>query len=197
MWRPGGFAMLAKRLRQVTVCALIAIGGSLIGSSAAYAENNTRYWSNNGYAGFCGSASGGLVAAAQAAVFARNGSPSNYLIDGQFGQQSYNEIDAFQVQNGLAADGCAGPATWAALQNGLYKTTFYGQHPNLTLPGVNGLFANFDYTQYSIGCYWTYINEGGAPEHGTSGSIARYQYYRFLGGSFATYSPSNQHLGCY
>jgi hypothetical protein len=137
------------------------------------------------------------VAAAQAAVYTKNA--SNAVIDGQFGQATYSQIFSFQQQRGLSADGCAGPQTWAALQSGIYKTSDYGQHPNLTLPQgcTYCRFANFDFTRYSTGCFWTYIHMGGAPEGAFGGSVARYQYYRFLSGSFATYGPSNQHLGCY
>lgn len=36
-------------------------------------------------------------------------------IDGQFGSNTQNAVEAFQQSNGLTVDGIAGPLTWAAL----------------------------------------------------------------------------------
>lgn len=195
--RRGDLVRWTHLLRAGCIAALVA-GIGLVGASPASADNNTRYWSNNPYAGFCGNASGGVVAAAQAAVFAKRGTIANdYVVDGQFGQISYNQVFAYQVQRGLQADGCVGPQTWASLQSGLVIDTSFGPHPNLFLPGANGHWALYDYTRYSTGCFWTYNNQHGAPEAPVGGSIAYYRYYRFVGGSFPTLSPTSSQTTCY
>jgi peptidoglycan hydrolase-like protein with peptidoglycan-binding domain len=182
--------------RASTVTA-VAIGSLAVVATPAHAENTTRNWSANGLVGFCGSASGGVVAAAQAVVFLKT-EPNNdsLLIDGQFGQQSYNKVYAFQVQRGLQADGCVGPQTWAALQSGLV-TAVPSRHPYQFVRDSLGRLRRYDFSRYGSYCRWTYIHEGGSTEGVRSGNIVSYRYYRFLGGSFATLSPTSANTNCY
>lgn len=184
--------------RATTIGLLTALFLALIPNSSAFAENTTRYWSNNPTVGFCSNVSGGIVAAAQAAVFVKNGNNTN-TVDGQFGTVSYNSVFAFQQSHGLSADGCVGPQTWAALQSGLYRTCCANDthHSNDTLPGPGGVFANFDFSHYGAACYWAYAYEQGAPEPPAGGSILPYHFYRFLGGgSFAQIYPTASNLQC-
>jgi peptidoglycan hydrolase-like protein with peptidoglycan-binding domain len=95
--------------------------------------NNTRFWSNNDYTGYCGDTSGGYVALLQVYLMNDGLYPTSYKIDDYFGPATQSALLQYQNFYGLQRDGCAGPQTWRTMQN----TAYYRKQ----LPCSNGSYV--------------------------------------------------------
>lgn len=84
----------------------------------------------------------------------------NLVVDGIFGQRTYNAVVAFQRQQGLVADGIVGPLTWAALERAA------GQQPPPPPPPSGGY--TFPFRQRPSVSYHTGARYFGAPRSGGS-----------------------------
>ncbi|HAG10779.1 MAG TPA: spore cortex-lytic enzyme [Desulfotomaculum sp.] len=89
----------------VLFIAFLVLGGFVIFSNAekAPAQNRPVYWG----------LTGNDVSRLQQTLYDWGYYPGP--VDGVFGNTTYRSLISFQANNGLASDGVAGPATWAAL----------------------------------------------------------------------------------
>lgn len=84
---------------------------------------------------------GGYVKELQLELEKRGYDLGKYGADGSFGKCTEAAVKAFQADNGLAADGICGPATWAAFDTPARKLTII--IPNLFEQQANKLLAEY------------------------------------------------------
>jgi hypothetical protein len=63
--------------------------------------------------------------------------------DGKFGRNTKSGLIAFQIANGLAADGICGPKTWEALEKDISRTLYTVSIPHLPQPKAQALVNQY------------------------------------------------------
>ncbi len=113
--RLGHLRQWAVRAASIFFVALLALQYGM--AAPASALNYSGDWSNNDYVGYCSEVDGGYVASMQIFLSAF----SNYRdrVDNYWGPNSHSALVTYQAARQIpgGADGCAGPNTWADLQN--------------------------------------------------------------------------------
>lgn len=168
--------MIDKLIRH----ALVAIGAAsalVVATStpASAALNTTRYWSNNGYVGYCSQIQGGYVLAAQAFLWGKG--YYGVAVDNVWGDKSHLALGNYQRNNGLSIDSCAGPATWDNMQR---KLVDMGPMTNPRYDSTSsGRYAWFSYAKPTLSgtCRWSsYTRSPSNYPRGTAVTAVSYDF---------------------